>query len=596
MKWKQFHCFLFALLFACSCSLDPPDNEPGEDFVSPSVTAVAPFDGEDSVSVVPSISVHFSEAVEHFGAEQAFSLSDGGGDIKGSFIWSDNTMIFGPDGELEEFTIYSIEVLGGMVADSSGNVMGNAFLSSFTTGADTHPPHLNNWIPEHQSVDVPQRVKIELEFSEPMDKAAVEQAFTLTESGSPVAGDFNWSGNTVRFRPLAPLADLATYQATLAATATDDSNNAIMEALQISFTVGVVIDIAAGNQHSLVAMSGGTVKAWGYNIYGQAGSIESSYINTPVAVEGASDVVAVAAGRNHSVALISDGSVRTWGFNSEGQLGNGSNTSSDTPVVVSGITNATAIDAGVSDHFAYGGNHTLVLLSDGTVAAWGSNDYGQLGNNSTTDSNVPVTVTGITNAVAVAAGGFHSLALLSDGTIKAWGRNSYGQLGNSSTEDSSTPVNVGGISNAVAVAAGRLHSLALLSDGTIKAWGYGGRGQLGEGIYTWRWSPVYVDWINTAVSIAAGASHSAAVLADHTIEAWGANSYGQIGCGGSASEYPLAMTVSGIDLAVKVSGGEYHTVAFLSDGTVKAWGANGHGELGDGSYNPSNTPVTVIGF
>jgi len=593
---KKFLGFLAGLVVLCACSLDPPNDGPQGDFTPPTVSSVTPSDGEDSVSVLPSLSVVFSEPVDQYWAEQAFSLTENSTDVPGSCSWSGDTLIFEPGGELEEFTDYVIELLGGMIPDAEGNIMQNSFTSSFTTGADTHSPHVIDWTPEHQAIDVPQGVIIEIEFSEAMDHNTTEQAFTLNHAGTPVAGDFNWAGNTMRFRPTAYLSDLATYEALLAATATDDSSNPIPQPVQFHFTVGRVIDISAGNQHCLSAMSGGTVKAWGYNVYGQVGDVDGISINTPVTVEGITNVSAVAAGRYHSAALIQDGTIRTWGSNSEGQLGDGGTGSSDTPVLVSGINNAVAVAAGVSDHFAYGGNHTLALLDDGTVVAWGSNDYGQLGNDSTSDSNIPVPVSGITNAVAIAAGGFHSLALMSDGTIKAWGRNSYGQLGNSSIEDSGTPVSVGGISNAVAVAAGRLHSLALLSDGRIKAWGEGGRGQLGEGILTWRWSPVYVDWITDAISVAAGGSHSLALLSDHTIEAWGANSYGQIGCGSSLDQFVIPVTVSGIDQAVKVCGGKYHSAAFLANGRVMTWGSNSYGELGDGGYNPSTIPVSVSGF
>ena len=123
----------------------------------------------------------------------------------------------------------------------------------------------------------------------------------------------------------------------------------------------------------------------------------------------------VAAGGRHSLALLSDGTIKAWGWNREGQLGDGtSNNSSNTAVSVSGITNAVAVSSGDM--------HSLALLSDGTVKVWGYNGEGQLGDGTTISRLTPVTVSGITNAVAVSAGGYrYSLALLSDGTVKAWG-------------------------------------------------------------------------------------------------------------------------------------------------------------------------------
>jgi len=264
---------------------------------------------------------------------------------------------------------------------------------------------------------------------------------------------------------------------------------------------------------------------------------------------------------------------------------------------VNGISGVAAIDAGVSGDYLSGGNHTIALLSNGTVMAWGDNAYGQLGNGTTTDSNIPVAVTGITNAVAVAAGGFHSAALLSDGTVMTWGRNSSGQLGDGANTGRNTPVAVSDIDNAVAIAAGGVHTLAVLDDGTVKAWGEDYNGQLGDGFNNnSKNTPVSVDDVADAVAVAAGANHSAAVLSNGKIKAWGSNSHGQIGSGGFADSYPIPVTVSGISTATKVDAGKYHSAALLSDGTVKTWGTNAYGELGDGSYDSSNKPVTVNGL
>ena len=162
--------------------------------------------------------------------------------------------------------------------------------------------------------------------------------------------------------------------------------------------------------------------------------------------------------------MLADGTVKAWANNNNGQLGDGSTTNRTTPVSVSGITNAVAIAAGEY--------HSLALLADGTVKAWGSNSVGELGDGTTTTNRtIPVSVSGITNAVAIAAGEYHSLVLLADGTVKAWGYNINGELGDGSTTNRTTPVNVSSITNAVAIAGGGYHSLVLLTDGTVKVWG-----------------------------------------------------------------------------------------------------------------------------
>jgi hypothetical protein len=147
---------------------------------------------------------------------------------------------------------------------------------------------------------------------------------------------------------------------------------------------------------------------------------------------------------------------------------------------------------GAVPKIAGGALQSLALKSDGTVWAWGNNQYGQLGNGATTDSSVPVEVQGLTNVVAIGSGAAHSLALRSDGTAWAWGNNYEGELGNGTLTNSNVPVEVQGLTNAVAIAAGYYHSLAVRSDGTVWAWGLNGNGQLGNGTTTNSSVPVQV--------------------------------------------------------------------------------------------------------
>ena len=201
--------------------------------------------------------------------------------------------------------------------------------------------------------------------------------------------------------------------------------------------------------------------------------------------------VPVAAGLYHGLALNSAGAVFAWGWNIVGQLGNGSTNGSDLPVKVRlpGGTKVTGIAAGFA--------HSVALTSAGAVLAWGKNYNGNLGNGSTTDSDVPVKVNlpvG-TKVTAVAAGAEHNLAVTSTGAVLAWGYNADGQLGDGSTGGSDVPVNVtlptG--TKVTAVAAGALHSLALTSTGAVLAWGYNADGELGDGNTTNSDVPVKVN-------------------------------------------------------------------------------------------------------
>jgi alpha-tubulin suppressor-like RCC1 family protein len=238
-----------------------------------------------------------------------------------------------------------------------------------------------------------------------------------------------------------------------------------------------VIAIAAGGNHSLALKSDGTVLAWGLDLSGQLGN-DNTIANqsAPVLVGGATSIVAIAAGDNHSLALKSDGTILSWGSDISGELGNDIEyLSQSTPVAVNGANNIIAIAAG--------GAYCLALKSDGSLLSWGSDGQGQLGDDAVSaNKSIPVAVSPEANGiVAIAAGDSHALAIKSDGTLLSWGWDGFGQLGDDLAKaDKFTPVAVTAASNVVAVAAGQIHSLALKSDGTLLSWGQDKDGQLGD--------------------------------------------------------------------------------------------------------------------
>jgi len=360
------------------------------------------------------------------------------------------------------------------------------------------------------------------------------------------------------------------------------------------------------------AQPSGIVWTWGSNSNGQLGNGSTTDSNVPVHVIGLSGVVAVAGGQAHSLALKSDGTVWAWGSNFYGQLGNGSNTDSHVPVQVSnlcanlcGLTNVIAIAAD--------GNHSLALKKDGTVWAWGNNVNGQLGNGTFASGgcycvSVASQVPGLTNVVAIAAGGPHSLAIDSFGVLWSWGYNFYGQLGNSTYKDSDIPLPGPSLLTGLvptAIAGGGTHSLALMPD--VWDWGNNVDGELGNGITGGTSSlPVEVGGlltgctVNTAVrcrivAIGGGELHSLALKSDGTVFAWGSNGYGQLGNGSTAPDSNVPVQVSGLVGAVAIGGGNVHSLALKSDGTVWTWGDNSNGQLGNGATGgSSNVPVEVV--
>lgn len=284
--------------------------------------------------------------------------------------------------------------------------------------------------------------------------------------------------------------------------------------------------VDAGSRHTCAIAPGGAPLCWGYNQHGQLGNGSSASSSVPVAVSGlASGVARVGAGGSHTCALTSGGGVLCWGLNSSGQLGSPVPLLSNVPVPVTGLASGVAA-------IATGGFHTCALTTGGAVLCWGFNEDGQLGDGSNGDSVVPVAVSGLESGVAaIAAGAYHACALTTTGAIRCWGSNLSGQLGDGSTTSSNLPVGVSGFaSGAAAVAAGDHHSCAITTTGGVRCWGLNGAGQLGDGSNTSSNLPLNVSGMTTgSAAVAAGSFHSCALSGGGGIECWGFNAYGQLG-------------------------------------------------------------------
>jgi YD repeat-containing protein len=349
-----------------------------------------------------------------------------------------------------------------------------------------------------------------------------------------------------------------------------------------------VTAVSTGLDYACAVLSSGAVKCWGYN-FGTLGDGTINDSPVPVIASGISTATAVAAGYFHTCARLSNSTLKCWGYNGSGELGNGTINNSNTPVAVSGISTATAVTAGFF--------HTCALLTNGTVKCWGDNSSGQLGTGSPNNQLQPGTaVSGIATATAVVAGRDHTCALLSNGTVSCWGDNSSGQLGNGTLNNAPTPVAVNGITTATAIEAGDAYTCARLSDSTLKCWGFNGGGQLGTGNTNNLLQPgAAISGITTAAGVKAGSLHTCARLSDSTVKCWGTNSQGQLGTGNTSSLFTPGAAVSGITTAVSISAGGASSCAVLSDTTVRCWGSDDHGQLGNGPDTAlySTIPVTV---
>jgi alpha-tubulin suppressor-like RCC1 family protein len=273
------------------------------------------------------------------------------------------------------------------------------------------------------------------------------------------------------------------------------------------------------------------------------------------------EVKAISAGGWHNLALLQNGTVRSWGLDNEGQLGDGtaSGNQYQPPAKVVDLERVTAVAAG--------GRHSLALLEDRTVWAWGSQDWYQLGNPTYIDRPRPTKVLELQGVRAIFAGAWHSMALLDDGTVRSWGANNYGQFGTGSVSGNQyqPPQKALELDRVKAIAAGSHHSLALGEDGTVWAWGYNGYGQLGDGTTTNRSRPVKVLDLKGVKAIAAGrlqdgSHYSLALREDGTVWAWGYNGYGQLG-DGTTTNRNMPVKVSDLSEIKVIDAGGYHSLA-----------------------------------
>ena len=384
-----------------------------------------------------------------------------------------------------------------------------------------------------------------------------------------------------------------------------------------------ITEIGNGESHSLALKNDGTVWAWGSGSYGKLGNNSSSTQRTPIqvldsaAAGNINNITSVAAGRWYSLALKNDSTVYAWGYNSSGQLGTGDTNSRSVPnsVLKSDVSSQLFSNAKV---ITGGDNQSLALKNDGTVWAWGSNSYGQLGDNTTTQRLTPVQVKGpggvgyLTDITAITANSTHCMALKNDGTVWAWGENNAGQLGDNTITQRLTPVQVkasggvGYLTGVNAIAASQYYSLALKNDGTVWGWGSNIGGQLGDNTTTQRLTPVQVkgpdgvEYLDSITSITTGRGHSLAIKSDGTVWAWGYNSFGQLG-DNTTTQRLTPVQVKGPDGVGYISGitsiygGHNHSLANKADGTVWAWGRNSDGQLGDNTTTQRNAPIQVLG-
>lgn len=285
----------------------------------------------------------------------------------------------------------------------------------------------------------------------------------------------------------------------------------------------------------------------------------------------------VSAGGNHTLAIDGNGGLWAWGRNEFGQIGDGTSTTRSAPVVIDTVNSYILVSAGM--------HHSLAIRSDSTLWGWGRNTWGAIGDGTESNRTVPVQVGSADNWLSVEASHFHSVGLRSDGSIWAWGSNGNAQLGNG-TQDGSigalAPAQVEDDFDWTAISAGDNHSIGIRQDGTMWVWGSNVFDALGDPTFAVLTLPTQIGSDDDWDSVNAGENHNLAIRTDGTLWGWGRNFFGALGTGGTADETSPILISDATDW-ISISANTYHSAALNASGELFTFGANQFGQLGDGT-------------
>jgi uncharacterized repeat protein (TIGR02543 family) len=389
----------------------------------------------------------------------------------------------------------------------------------------------------------------------------------------------------------------------------------------ISLYLGeTIITTALGAYHSSALTSTGRLFIWGYNEYGQLG--DGEYTNSIVPVDitnrlnlGVGEkIVSISLGGYHSSALTSTGRIFTWGNNDYGQLGDGTTIDKTTPTDITSLFSLGVGEKITSIYMGY--YHSSALTSTGRLFTWGRNFYGELGDGTMIDKIIP---TEITNQFelpegdiisTVSLGNFHSSALTISGHLFTWGDNFFGQIGDETLVDRNLPVDITNRFNLevgeeiVSICLGGYHSSAITSFDRLFTWGLNYYGQLGDGTNLDKTIPTEItSQFNLGESdefdsVHLGAYHSSVLTTSGHLFTWGYNDFGILGDGTMIDKtIPIDVTTQfGLGVGEKIISSPlayYNSSVFTSIGRIFIWGWNGWGQLGDGTTTNTIIPSEI---
>ena len=336
------------------------------------------------------------------------------------------------------------------------------------------------------------------------------------------------------------------------------------------------IDIVGGGNQMCARLDDGRVTCWGRRGDSWRWDQQSA---VPIEVDGWRDVRAISNGLFTSCALLSNGTVSCLGKNSNGAVGDGSTTDRWTPVTVSGLSNVVALNSG-------GGYHHCAVLANGTVKCWGDNTYGQLGDGSYTGRTIPATVTGLSGVTQVSVGERFSCVLKNDGTVWCWGSNDVAQLASTLLSESTSPVQIAGLSGIKELKVGTQHACVIRSDNSVACWGYPAAIN-GERSTSFITIPTSITGATSAQSLAVGKEQSCILKADGTVWCWGhvfRGEEGWVASGVTTMRRTSATQMSGVSGAVQLTLANDTACVRLSNNGMQCWGSGEYGQLGNGEY------------
>jgi len=272
-------------------------------------------------------------------------------------------------------------------------------------------------------------------------------------------------------------------------------------------------------------------------------------------------------------------------------------TPSSPSVLVGQTVQLTATGAVVPVAMSTGAFHTCLMYSDSSIRCTGLNNQGEIGNNSYISVQEPALAIGTVSPARLLTGNEHTCTFIADGRMQCWGTNYTGQLGDGTIGGfAMQPQFVHNISNAIQGYTGGFHTCAMMADRTMQCWGRNQDGQLGNGDATTDMTlPVAVAGLGPIAEFAPGGYHNCAFMADHSVRCWGRNARGQVGDGTDITPVTQPHVVAGLT-AASLSLGGFHSCALLPDATVQCWGQDDLGQVGTPGLALSKVPLTVNGL